>query len=67
MGIGMEETTTGRLCRRCGEPVRVIGDDPLLPPSLRKAEHEDGSETCAGTGDVAAPFDPGNLADEALY
>jgi hypothetical protein len=51
------ETTTGRVCRGCGGALQLMGDDPLLPPPLRKAVHEDGSETCA-SGDLAAPIDP---------
>jgi hypothetical protein len=67
MGIGMEETTTARLCRRCERPLRLVGDDPLLPPSMRLAVHEDGGETCAGTGDLAAPFDPDPPPADAFY
>jgi hypothetical protein len=59
MGHHTEMTGQQTTCRRCGGLVRLVGGDPSLPPPLRKAVHDDGSETCAGSGDLAAPeFDP---------
>jgi transposase len=52
-----EITTTSRMCRGCGGTLRLIGDDPLLPEQMRKAIHDDGSET-GPDGHVAAPLDP---------
>ena len=53
------ETTTEWVCRRCEGARQLIGGDPLLPASMRKAVHEDGGEMCAGTGELAAPITPG--------
>jgi hypothetical protein len=57
-GVGHAETAGQTTCRRCRKPVRVIGDDPLLPESMRKAVHEGGGEMCAGGEELVAPIRP---------
>ena len=62
MSGGVGHAEADRLCRRCGEPVRLTGGGPvlhpLLPGQMRKAEHEGGGEMCAGGEDLAAPITP---------
>ena len=55
-----EPPQTGRVCRKCHQPVTVQGD-----PAWGKAVHTDtGKETGSG-GHVAAPIDAG-LVREAM-
>lgn len=65
-GIRRQAAVLRRQCRRCGQPLLLTGDD-LLPEQMWRAVHEEedgggGSETCAGTGELAAPIDPDMLS-----
>ena len=59
MGDGTEQAqATGWWCRRCGQPVRLIGAE-AAEEGFRKAVHEDtGQEACAGGEGLAAPAGP---------